>query len=207
MPTDSSRPPSNRREGQSDAIRELDENPYATSNAGSLDSILPPMNRTEASFVTTFLTWTVVCGLSAAPSFFWAISEVAKDQANAMILGVVSFIGIYTAVDILSRDMPFRQNSRMRSILRATFIVRSVMVVIFPVALTTDLFLGLISVNFVGFVLKPLEPAMQKGMSFGIAYATTLVQGCLLSVFLFFLGLLISAIVFLIRSLAGNASR
>jgi hypothetical protein len=207
MPIDSSQTPCNHLDGTPEVGRPLLENPYAITHDVESEGGLHQANRTPASLVATILLWTVVCSLSAAPSFFWANGEVAKDQDGAMVLGVVVFIGIYSAADLLSRGMLFRQNAQMRSILRATFMVRSVMVVIFPVALTTDLFLGMFSVSFVEYLVKPFHPGLERKMSFGVAFATTLVQGGLLSIFLFFLGLLISAIVFLIRSLTIRVGR
>lgn len=84
-------------------------------------------------------------------------------------------------------------------------VVRENMVVIFPVAMMTDMLLGMISVSLVQSVARPLRAEYFKdSMGFGMTLATTLVQGCMLSILLFFLGLLITAIVFVIRSLASR---
>ena len=79
------------------------------------------------------------------------------------------------------------------------------MVVVFPVAMFTDLFFGMVSVSLVTGVVKSLDVVfVENQMGFTMALTTTLVQGCLLSIFLFLLGLLITTIVFVIRSLASR---
>ncbi len=208
MPLDFSRNESKNRSLRTGFDPENSENPYAITNDFESIAITNPVEEvTPASIATTILLWTVVCSLSAAPSFFFAIAELARYQAAAMIVGVCIFIGIYSAADLLSRKLPFRKNPRIRSILRATFIVRSIMVVIFPVALVTDMFLGMFSVGLVRSVTRPLTTDYFKDeMGFGMTLATTLVQGCMLSIFLFFLGLLISAIVFVVRAIASRLS-
>ncbi len=124
-----------------------------------------------------------------------------------MALGIIIFIGIYSYADLTTRSRPFRKNPRMRTILRATFIVRSIMVILFPIALTTDLFLGFASVSLVqsiaGF-FGDIEPYTKHQMGFLMTLITTLVQGSLLSGLLFLLGLLISTIMFVARFLMNR---
>ncbi len=188
-----------------DLSTSLYENPYASSPAMDLEDASVEINENAPWHSgRSVLTWTVVCSLSSAPSFFFAIGSVAKNQALAMVLGVIIFIGIYTIADMLSRNSPFRRNSRMRSILRSTFIVRSIMVVVFPIAIYTDVTLGMLSVAIVGSVAQSTGEIYKRAFGFIETLATTLVQGCLLSILLFFLGLLISVFVFVIRSLASS---
>jgi hypothetical protein len=185
------------------------ENPYASTNEFELSEISSSGEElSPIAFATTLFVWTVVCSLSAAPSFLFAVQDLAKDQVVAMIIGVVIFIGIYTSADLLTRERPFRKDARMRTILRSTFIVRSIMVIIFPIATITDVVLGMFSVSIVQFFAGPFYDQslnFDRKMGFGVALATTLVQGCLLSVLLFFLGLFISGIVFITRSLLNRA--
>ena len=184
------------------------ENPYASTSdfepAGifSSDVELSPIG-----LVTTLFVWTGVCSLSAAPSFIFAAQELAKNQAIAMVIGVLIFIGLYSAADLLTRERPFRKDARMRTILRATFIVRSIMVILFPIATVTDVILGMFSVGFVQSVsrsFKGTNGTFDSKLGFGETLATTLVQGWLLSVLLFFLGLFITAIILVTRSLMNR---
>jgi uncharacterized membrane protein YqaE (UPF0057 family) len=81
------------------------------------------------------------------------------------------------------------------------------MVIIFPIATTTDIFLGILSVSLVqaiARVFKVSNPSFDSNMSFGVTLVTTLVQGCLLSVLLFFLGLFISGIIFATRAVMNR---
>ncbi len=184
------------------------ENPYAsTSNfePGGISSSVVEVS--PAGLAKTLSVWSVVCALSAAPSFIIAVQSMAKDQVMAMVFGVVVFIMIYSAADLFTRERPFRKDSRMRTILRSTFIVRSVMVIIFPIATTTDIFLGILSVSLVQSIARVIEvsnPNFDSNMSFGVTLVTTLVQGCLLSVLLFFLGLFIGGIIFATRALMNR---
>lgn len=183
-------------------------NPYA-STQNPEDSFISTEDHEigAASVGKTILVWSLVCTLSAAPSFFFAIGAIARGQALAMALGVITFIGLYTYADLTTRSRPFRKNPRMRTILRATFIVRSIMVILFPLALTTDLFLGLASVSLVQSVARlfaDIEPYSKNQMGFGMTLITTLVQGSLLSGLLFLLGLLISTIMYVARFLMNR---
>jgi len=183
------------------------ENPFAPNPAMDLEDVsVETMEIASWNLGRSILTWTVVCSLSAAPSFFFAIGSVAKNQAAAMLIGVIIFIAIYTISDMHSRNSPFRRNPRMRSILRSTFIIRSIMVIVFPIAIFTDVFLGMYAVFIVRFVAQATDKNFESEIGFAATLATTLVQGCLLSILLFFLGLFISVFVFVIRSLASRFS-
>ena len=190
-------------------VRDSTLNPYALVREADLkDNPRGASDVLSASVAKTVLMWTFVCSLSAAPSFFFAFTSMAKNQVIAMMVGVIVFIGIYTAGDLVTRNLPARKNARIRSILRATFIVRSVMVVIFPLAVSTDLVLGMISVGIVSHISKPMNADnFENQMGFVATLATTLIQGCLLSVLLFLLGLLIAGLVFVIRSLTSRLTQ
>jgi hypothetical protein len=176
-------------------------NPYA-STTNLEDSFIAcedsELDIHPASVVKALLVWSLVCTLSAAPSFCVAIGSVARGQVLAMVLGVVIFTGIYTYADLFTRSLPIRKDLRMRTILRSTFIVRSIMVILYPIALWTDMFLGIASLTIVHFFLGRVE------VGFGYILITTLIQGSLLSGLLFLLGLLISAIMYATRCLMNR---
>jgi len=182
------------------------ENPYALMHdLRSDEAERASRPRSNLSIAKTLFVWTLVCSLSAAPSFYFAISQMAKDQAAAMILGVIIFIAIYTLADLVSREFPARKNVHLRRIMRATFLVRSMMVVVFPLSLFTDLWLGMIAVGITTSLWRVFDREfLQNQMTFSMTLATTLLQGCLLSVLLLLLGLLIGVAAFVIRSLASR---
>ena len=158
----------------------------------------------------SLLVWTLVCTLSAAPSFAIAISDIAQDQAAAMILGVILFIAMYTTADVYTYSSKLRRSRRMRIILRSTFILRSLMVVLYPVAVFTDIILGMFSVSFVGLLFRLNDPAPASGppqLDFAATLVTTLVQGTLLSLLLLLLGAIIAGIIAGASFLFGSKKR
>jgi hypothetical protein len=179
------------------------ENPYALTSETYSEAIANSETAISGvSILKSSLVWSIVCSVSAAPSFFIAVTEVAENQAIAMVIGVFIFIMIYTFADLVTRNLAARKNTRIRTILRATFIVRTIMVVFFPIALFTDVLLGAISVSILSSAARIFNAEFAESkMTFGMALATTLLQGCMLSILLFFLGLLIAVVVFVIRSL------
>jgi hypothetical protein len=210
MSFDSSRPELQHQRAEAVIEQPAETNPYASTNIieGVIDNdaiadIFP------ANLFVTIGIWSFVCILSAAPSFIIAINDIAKNQAIAMVLGVLIFIGIYTSADLLSRNRPIRKDPRMRTILRSTFIVRSIMVMLFPIATATDIFLGLFSVSIVNGTSRMFHSSTIDNydgkMGFGMTLATTLVQGCLLSGLLFLLGLFIAAIIYVSRAVMNRA--
>ncbi len=95
------------------------ENPYSPTAISELPPTLSVDGRrpmTPGRIVLSLFVWTLVCTLSAAPSFLIAISEIARDQAMAMIIGVIIFIGIYTAADLYTYSSKLRSSRRMRII-------------------------------------------------------------------------------------------
>ncbi len=89
------------------------ENPYTPSPLMAPEDSYVGVDETTPWIVgRSILTWTIVCSLSAAPSFVFAIGEIAKNQAVAMVLGIIIFIAIYSTADLVTRYSPFRRNPR-----------------------------------------------------------------------------------------------
>jgi hypothetical protein len=115
--------------------------------------------------------WTVICTVSALPSFLLAI---ARYDAIGMICGLVLFILLYSlafGTDYVER---LQRRPFVRSTLRIGFGTRLALSAFFPVGWLVDLFPGLISVT-IGERLFD-EPTLFIG-----TFTTTLIQGALAS--------------------------
>ena len=100
---------SKRRLGYGRSVPSQRRDPYAPIHGHALRDLRPtPPPLASTSIIASVLVWTVVCSLSAAPSFFIAWANMAKQQALAMILGILLFIGLYTLADLYSRGSSLR---------------------------------------------------------------------------------------------------
>ncbi len=127
--------------------------------------------------VRRLLLWTLVCCVSAAPSFAWAYQ--AYDRA-AMALGVALFAGVYTALTSTEAFDRFHRRPFVRRTLYIGYGTRIGLSLAFPVGLGLDMMPGMLSLRFVEAVLR-LDPH-----SFAGTFATTLVQGAILNAIVLF---------------------
>ena len=152
------------------------------------------------------MIWTLVCVVSAAPSFLWGLSTIAGSQVLAMLTGVVIFIALYTFGDQWTQHWEWRRDKSVRLALKIGYVTRLAISVIFPVGGFLDMFCGLFSVSAVEFVtgndvmwdVGPNESEV-FGVSFLFTLITTLVQGCILNVVLFGYVLVVWGIVVLVQ--------
>ena len=127
------------------------------------------------TIVRRFVLWTIVCVVSAAPSFMWASHEFDRD---AMIVGVALFILAYTALTITPAFERFYHRPFVRRTLHVGYGVRVGLSILFPLGMGLDMMPGMLSVGIV-------EGVMGNGRDFAGTLATTVVQGTLLNVILF----------------------
>lgn len=118
--------------------------------------------------------WTLVCCVSAAPSFAWAHQEFDRP---AMVAGVALFILLYTALTSTARFERFRNRPFVRRTLYIGYGTRMAISVLFPIGLGADLMPGMLSVGIVQNL--GLHPH-----GFAGTFATTCVQGTLLNILL-----------------------
>ncbi len=111
--------------------------------------------------------WTVICAISAAPSFMWASHE---HDPLGMVCGVAAFVLFYTVVTSTEWFARFERRPFVRRTLRIGLGTRLGASIVFPVGMALDLFPGVLSVALVSQVFR--NPG-----SLGFAFATTLVQG------------------------------
>jgi len=119
--------------------------------------------------------WTLLCSISAAPSFLWALGEYSRP---AMATGVAVFILFYT---VATSTQSFHRFSRRPFIRRTLYIgygLRVACSIVFPLGMILDLFPGLLSV----FIVQ--QGLFLHGRSFVPTLVTTLIQGAFVNVVL-----------------------
>lgn len=133
--------------------------------------------------------WTLVCGISAAPSFFWGCAlHNAIEHIIGMIGGILVFILAYTAVECTHYYQQIITRPYMHRTVLIGYGTRILISVIFPVGLAIDMMTGVFSVAIVENVwpadtgeLSEIEAA---ATAFTV-FLTTIVQGVLLNLILF----------------------
>src|SRR5688572_17649859 len=94
------------------------------------------------------LLWTVLCSVSATPSFVLASSSDDFSQA-AMVVGVLLFIAAYTASTSTDAFERFHNRPFVRRTLYIGYGARMLVSVLFPYAWAADMIPGIISVGLV----------------------------------------------------------
>lgn len=121
-----------------------------------------------------FLLWTLLCSISAAPSFFWAHKEF---NWTAVFCGIGLFILFYTAITSTDFVLQFKEKPFVRRTLYIGYGTRLVVSILLPFGLTLDLFPGMLSVE----IGKSL---FGSKYSFTATLVITIIQGTLLNIIL-----------------------
>ncbi len=157
--------------------------------------------------------WSIVCVISAVPSFYFGYGTIAQEQVAAMCLGIAIFIGIYTAVDQWTLRHPWRQFRNVALTLKIGYCTRILISIVFPVGAMIDMVCGMMSVRAIKTIL-PMDHSYPGGsdylggqVNFLSALLITLVQGVVLNIVLFGYMTLVLGIIILIRSLSKMAEQ
>ncbi len=135
--------------------------------------------------------WTVVCAISAAPSFYFGYGTVAREHIAAMCTGIALFIALYTFADQHSLRHSWRQSRNVALTLRIGYITRVLISIVFPIGASIDVICGLMSIGIVETVFPFLfdQPSERVSIARSAGFAgtllVTLVQGVVLNVVLF----------------------
>jgi hypothetical protein len=131
------------------------------------------------------MLWTVICGVSAAPSFIWTRMAGNPDfDVAAMITGVVIVIIIYTWATGTEFVARLQARPRAARALRIGYLVRLFLSALFPLGMGVDLIPGVLSGLVVNLLSGgALENPAQSGspISFPFTLSITLVQGLFLN--------------------------
>lgn len=146
----------------------------------------PPRAEQEFSLIRSVATWTLVCGISAAPSFVIALGIIPKGTWPAMLLGIGLFIALYVMLDYRTRQSPFRSSRKVRYSLYATYVLRLIASIIFPIGTFIDLMCGFCS----SFVVYPFQlelrpDAPSSGVAFIAIFTWTITHAVVMHLVLF----------------------
>jgi hypothetical protein len=164
-------------------------NPYAAPR------ILPPGICDESQLWTpvrplrSLARWTLICAISAAPSFFWGCGLHRElHHIAGMLCGIGVFVLAYTALEC---TQAYHQVMRLPYVYRTVLIgygTRIAISILFPLGLALDMVVGVFSVTLVedSFVVSAsLENLDYSAANFFVVFLTTLLQGVLLNTLLF----------------------
>lgn len=129
------------------------------------------------SLLSRFLLWTVVCSLSAGPSFIFAHR---KFDELGMLAGIACFIFVYTVVSGSFRIERFLRDPFAKRTIKIGYVSRIVLSFLFfvPPLSILDLYPGMLAIQ----ITKRL-PFDQHG--FQGTFITTMIQGVFLNILLF----------------------
>jgi hypothetical protein len=126
--------------------------------------------------------WTIICSISAAPSFFLAATDFDQPaQVMAMFLGVACFILAYALLGCTPAVQRWRRSPRFRRTVQIGYGTRmgmSVLSITFfagsPFPIIVDMWCGMLAMG----VVENVNPYESEPLSI---FLTTIVQGLLLN--------------------------
>ncbi len=185
-------------------------NPFAPPSSAAV-SPLPEVSISASmrsrSWPLSLAIWTLVCVLSAAPSFYWGFGTIAQNQMAAMSLGIAIFIAAYTLADQLTQRQAWRQLRAISLTLKIGYVTRIMISLIFPIGMAIDVFCGLFSVGIVQglmpFLFASNDQASRYTEQAGFlgTLLVTLVQGIVLNLLLFSYMAVVLGVVVVVRQL------
>ncbi|AMV33905.1 hypothetical protein VN12_17380 [Pirellula sp. SH-Sr6A] len=160
-------------------------NPYQASIYTEPIKASAPSTPTSFSYLRSFGTWTLVCGVAAAPSFIIATSIIPRGTWPAMLVGIAIFIVLYVLMDYRTHDKAFRQRKAIRYSLYATYILRLIASIIFPIGTFIDLMCGFCSAVIVSpFQLEMRPDVPATSMAFLAVFLWTITHAIVMHVVL-----------------------
>jgi hypothetical protein len=130
--------------------------------------------------------WTVICGISAGPSFYWGWGLHSKfHQVAAMLCGIGVFVLLYALAECSSWYARARDFPHLKTTLRVGYITRIAISLIVPLGMWLDMMVGLFSTAIAAQLLTGREYRLHGDENFSLVFATTLLQGLFLNVLLF----------------------
>ena len=133
--------------------------------------------------------WTLICSISAAPSFFWGCAlHPALEHSVGMICGILVFVIAYTVVECTHYYQQIITRPHIHRTALIGYGTRILISVVFPVGLAIDMMTGMVSVG----IIQNISPSDSYDWSEGgpdvsafAVFLTTVVQGILLNIMLF----------------------
>ncbi len=176
-------------------------NPYsppelATAEPGVVKSFL-----TSRRLLTIVARWTLICAVSAGPSFFWGcVLHHQAPQVTGMLCGILVFILGYTWIECSPVYRRVIRWPHVRTTVWIGYGTRLAISIIFPIAIFVDGLLGVCSMT----IVQPSSMGEMRGeadVGFLLVFLTTVVQGILLNLVLFAYMSLVWCLVWMIAQL------
>ncbi len=176
-------------------------NPYASGPVLDEDvapaTAVDPLTPDYPSLLRTCVRWIFVCVVAAAPSFILGYG-VTNDRIAGMLAAVVSFILLYIAADLMTRQWPIRKQAAVRRTLVSVYVIRVLASIVFPVGLIVDIPTGMVMfwiVSLGRFEDRMPFNSMNELAAFWLAYRMTCVHAVLMNLLLAALGLLLYPVI------------
>ena len=129
------------------------------------------MDNTYTDILKRTLLWTVVCTISAVPSFLGAWDDFNR---LAMLTGLACFICLLTTTTSTQRFLRFRKRPFIRRTLYIGYGARLLISIAYPIGILVDFFPGIVSISIV-------EGLGIHGPSFLGTLLITFIQGTILN--------------------------
>ena len=134
--------------------------------------------------------WTVICGLSAAPSFFWGAALGSQlPQILGMLAGILVFIALYSMADCHPMVQRFLNRRHVRLTARIGYGTRVVISIIL-VGAYLDMIVGMVAISISSTIFSDISmgPGSEGNANAVIMFTsfmfTTIIQGILLNILL-----------------------
>lgn len=167
------------------------EAPLEAADAGIAEEFTPELK--QVTFANALMRWLPICAISGGPSFVFGIGcSTHQLEIPLMLLGIALFAIGYAYLDISPRWRRWMSRPVTRKSIIGGYALRMICSVLYPIAAVNDLLVGLCSVSAVGFVFQGKGNAVDGQMSNPLQIlVTTLVQGILLNLEVFFVVLVL----------------
>ncbi len=167
----------------------MSANPYVSPQLMPVEPAIVVATEHRFRPLRAFGRWTLICCISAAPSFFWGCAlHQGYNYVVGMLAGIFVFVLGYTLVECTTYYQQFVTKPHVRRTALIGYGTRVLVSVIFPVGLALDMIVGAASVSIVENVspVRSAEFAEVANAATGFTvFLTTIVQGLLLNVVLF----------------------
>lgn len=163
----------------------MEENPFQPPTDVAAPILEAAEMSPKSSWQRVVFTWTLVCWVSAVPSFYWGWATIAQSQLLAMSLGIWIFVFFYISLDLATQNRSWRNSQPLRLAMRIAYGTRLAVSIIFPVGGFLDLVCGMFSVGIAETFMQLTalsEGNYEDSADFWATLAVTLVQGCVLNV-------------------------
>lgn len=175
-------------------------NPFATPQVEAVKHVARETTPTSRGQIfRRFGLWSLVCGISAIPSFFIAMGMTQHPlRVPAMIGGVLAWAVFYTFADTQFFAAHRRKNASFHKAMVTGFGIRVLISILLPAGASADILPGAISVGIVSSLFYGELGEYRRLQSLPAIFLTTVLQGALLNVLVWLVVLLIFTIMMLV---------